>query len=91
VLELRLPWALLGYADPSSHRALRGKPGGGMEAVRTGRVGITVQVGDAPPLRTAGYDWDPWSRASWHERRKASWPVLRDAFARAAAAGPARR
>jgi hypothetical protein len=89
VLELRVPWALLGYADPSSHRSLRGTPEGTMEAVETGNVGITVQLGDAAPLKTAGYHWDGWNRARWRERRKAGWPALRDAFARTAAKGTA--
>jgi hypothetical protein len=90
VLELRVPWALLGYADPSSHLALRGTPDGTMEAVKTGRVGITVQLGDATPLKTAGYDWDEWNSARSRERRKAGWPALRDAFAKTAARGPRR-
>ena len=89
VLELRVPWALLGYADPSSHRSLRGTPGGGMVAVRTGRIGITVQHGEAPPLDTRGYDWDDWNRVTWRERRKAGWATLRDAFATTAADGMA--
>jgi hypothetical protein len=91
VLELRVPWALIGYADPSSHRSLRGKPDGTMAAVRTGRVGITVQVGGEAPLETAGYDWEDWNRAAWRERRKAGWATLRDAFARTAADGAGKR
>jgi hypothetical protein len=90
VLELRIPWALLGYADPSSHRTLRGSSNGTMRAVQTGRVGITVQLGDAPALKTAGYDWDGWNRPAWHERRKAGWDLLRHGFAATAAAGAAR-
>ncbi|WP_210494916.1 hypothetical protein [Patulibacter sp. SYSU D01012] len=88
VLELRIPWAMLGYADPSSHRILEGRRNGTMAAVRTGRVGITVQAGAAAPLRTAGYDWEGWNRPTWHERRKAGWPAIRGAFATSAADGP---
>ncbi len=90
VLELRVPWALLGFADPSSHLSLRGKPDGTMGTVKTGSIGITVQLGDAAPLKTAGYDWDDWNRARWRERRKAGWPALRDVFAKTAARGPRR-
>jgi hypothetical protein len=50
---------------------------------------ITVQRGDATPLKTAGYDWADWNRATWHERRKAGWQPLRDAFAETAAEGTA--
>jgi hypothetical protein len=89
VLELRLPWGLLGYADPSSHRVLRGRPDGTMAAERTGRVSVTVQTGTKAPLRTAGYDWDEWSVPTWHERRKAGWGAIRAELAAGAAAGPA--
>jgi hypothetical protein len=89
VLELRVPWALLGYGDPSSHSSLLGTRDGAMTTVRTGRVGITVQHGDAAPVKTAGYDWDDWSRATWHERRKAGWETIREALATTAAEGPA--
>jgi hypothetical protein len=48
VVELRLPWALLGFAEPSSDplRRAAGRPTRTLEA---GRVGIAVQAGDAPP------------------------------------------
>lgn len=88
VLELRLPWALLGYGDPSRHAVLRGRAGGTLRTTRGGRLGITVQVGGGPALRTAGYDWEDWDGPAWHERRKAGWNALARAFASGAAAGP---
>jgi hypothetical protein len=89
VLELRLPWGLIGYADPSSHQVLRGRRNGTMAAERTGRVSISVQAGDAAPLVTRGYDWDDWTATPFHERRKAGWGSIRDEMAAAAAGGPA--
>jgi hypothetical protein len=91
VLELRVPWALLGYSDPSSHRSLRGRADGTMVAVRTGPIGITVQLGEDAPVTTAGYDWEDWNRATWRERRKAGWATLRGAFAKTAADGAGKR
>ncbi|WP_354699101.1 hypothetical protein DSM112329_04808 [Paraconexibacter sp. AEG42_29] len=89
VLELRLPWSLLGYGDPSSHAVLRGKPDGTLVTRRTGRLSVSVQAGAEPPLRTAGYDWEDWSAVPTHERRKAGWEPFRRELAIGAAAGPA--
>ncbi|MCW3039338.1 MAG: hypothetical protein JWM31_1243, partial [Solirubrobacterales bacterium] len=91
VLELHLPWSLLGYGDPSSHAVLRGRRNGTMGARRTGRIAISVQAGDEPLLRTSGYDWEDWNLTPSHERRKAGWDTLRREFALGAAAGPTRR
>ncbi|MCW3010196.1 MAG: hypothetical protein JWO90_600, partial [Solirubrobacterales bacterium] len=88
VLELRLPWALLGYADPSRHAVLRGAGRGALTTSRGGRIGITVQHGKEAPVRTAGYDWEDWNRVETRERRKAGWGAVRREFAVGAAAGP---
>jgi hypothetical protein len=88
VVELRLPWALLGFADPSSRRMTvpRRDGGVGTEALPAGaRVGIEAfdaagaSIGAASP----GYGWEPWQGVTWHERRKAGWSTLRAAFAEA--------
>src|SRR5262249_40185744 len=39
-LELRVPWAYLGFADPSSLRLLQPRRDGSMSTVRATRVGI---------------------------------------------------
>ena len=89
VLELRLPWGMIGFGDPSSHQVLRGSPDGTMTTERTGRVGITIQAGDQPLLETSGYDWDDWNSVEWHERRKASWPAISSEMKSSAATGMA--
>ncbi|MBK5231792.1 MAG: hypothetical protein JJE13_02265 [Thermoleophilia bacterium] len=89
VLELRLPWGMIGYGDPSSHQVLRGRPDGTLNTERTGRVGITVQAGDQPVLETSGYDWDDWNSVDWHERRKAGWSAIADEMSRSSASGTA--
>jgi hypothetical protein len=86
VVELRLPWALLGLADPSSRQFTDPQPDGtiGLEPLPgSARVGIEVFDGDGQPLGKAnpGYGWEPWQRVVWHERRKAGWDTLRQAFA----------
>lgn len=80
VLELRLPWAAIGFSDPSSLRVLKVGQDGTLVAPATKRVGIAVAVGESLQV-TRGYSWEPWQQASWHERPKAG----RDVFAAAVA------
>ena len=85
-VEIRLPWMMLTYSDPSSHQVM-------VPRTRTGRSrrsapgasGITA-FADNQELRTAGYDWEDWNVIKFHERRKAGWDVLAAGFDRAAAA-----
>jgi hypothetical protein len=81
VLELRVPWALLGYADPSSNQLVVQAADGSVSTRTAGRVGIAVVAGDGHVTSTAGYAWDPWQRVRWHERRKAGWDVVSATFA----------
>jgi hypothetical protein len=70
VVELRLPWALLGFSDPSSLTLYDVQPKGPPRTIHAGRTGIAVAVAGAAPLRTSGYAWEPWQHVEWHERRK---------------------
>ncbi len=70
VLEMRLPWEMIGFSDPSSRRALSVGLDGTLAAVPTDRVGIAVAVGQSLRV-TNGYSWEPWQRVTWHERLKA--------------------
>lgn len=83
-VEVRLPWMLLTYSDPSSHRVMVPHDDGRVTSQRTGAIAITT-VAAGQTLATAGYDWDDWNAVSFHERRKAGWDVLATAFDRAAA------
>ncbi|MEO8686744.1 MAG: hypothetical protein ABI611_00830 [Solirubrobacteraceae bacterium] len=83
-IEVRLPWMMLGYSDPSSHQVMVPHSHGPVTSRRTGRIEIeTVAAGQE--LRTAGYDWDDWNVVASHERRKVGWDVLAAEFDRAAA------
>jgi hypothetical protein len=72
-VEVRIPWALLTFTDPSSHRVWVPRSDG---TIATRRVG---------PLRIDGgeYDWDDWTAVQWRERRKAGWDAVARAFSRA--------
>jgi len=84
-IEVRLPWMMLGYSDPSSHQVMVPHTHGPVTSKRTGRVQIST-VADGRQLRTAGYDWEDWNVVDSHERRKGGWDVLASGFDRAAAA-----
>jgi len=79
-LELRLPWQSIGFGDPSSLRVLKVGPKGTLTALRAEGVELAVAVGSSLHT-TRGYSWDPWQRATWHERPKAG----RDLYAAAVA------
>jgi hypothetical protein len=73
-VEIRIPWMLLGFADPSARLVYNTQPGG---KVSTRRVsGVKVRMGG----RTSSYRWKTWNSVEWHERRKAGWPAVRRAF-----------
>jgi hypothetical protein len=69
-VEIRLPYALIGLADPSSLRALVVSRDGALATSPVGRVGLEVAVG-SELATTTGYAWDPWQTVAWHERQKA--------------------
>jgi hypothetical protein len=71
VVEVRLPWALLGFSDPSSRKLFAEHPVRPTSTEDALPIRVAVVAGDAPVLVTAPYSWDPWQQVSWHERRKA--------------------
>jgi hypothetical protein len=80
-LTIRVPWAMLGFADPSTHRVAVPKKTGG-------RVTLTTQVvpGVQVSLTASGTDqalgqvtWENWNRPGYTERLKSGAEQLRDA------------
>jgi hypothetical protein len=81
-LVVRVPWALLGFADPSSHEVAVPKPAGGGRATLTTQVtpGITMSItaaGSAQSLNQV--TWVNWTRPSYTERLKEGAGKFRDA------------
>ena len=70
VLEIRLPYMAIGFADPSSLLALRITSEGLAETELVERVGISVLL-DGVLVDTRGYVWEKWNSVQWHERPKA--------------------
>lgn len=75
-VRMRLPWALLGLADPSSRTALGiGIPA---EPVKVDRLRLRFST-DGAALDTV-YRWPTWNHAGYTERAKAGQHLLRDAY-----------
>ncbi|GAA2523612.1 hypothetical protein [Pilimelia columellifera] len=83
-LTMRLPWALAGFADPSSLQVLTPSWGVGAtaptEGIRFSVDSVGGGVADAGVLR-----WEPWQRVRHRERLKPSAGLLRDAMVAVAA------
>ncbi len=80
VIELRLPWSMMGFADPSTHQVVVPRFDGEIETETTDRIGIAVASGSAQLLTTDGYTWSGWEDVKWHERRKNGWSIFVKAF-----------
>ena len=91
VVELRVPWALLGFSDPSSRVLVDLAADGAVasEELSAGR-GLEISlygVGGDPLAKGATYDWEPWQDADWSQRPKAGIGALQSAFEQIAAEG----
>ncbi|MFF2527307.1 hypothetical protein ACFVS2_00190 [Brevibacillus sp. NPDC058079] len=87
VLEIRIPWMLLGYTDPSSKQVWK-YPYEAKGTVPTESKGVGVEVfahsHQKPFSREASkpllYQWDKWDLPTYHERKKQSFEILRKAY-----------
>lgn len=95
-VEMRIPWMLLGFADPSSLRAITYEERG-REFVTTKVDGIRLVpwiverdtnevkgLGDGSSVvdvsRMPKYKWKPWNEAHFQERLKQSYAIMQKAF-----------
>lgn len=75
-LRLRLPWSMLGMADPSARIALgEGRPA---ERVRVDGIGLALSVDGE--RHDVDLTWPTWNRVSYETRVKAGADVLRAAY-----------
>ena len=80
VLDVRIPWAMAGISDPSSHQALI--PRGQFAATSVTVPGISLSIAaDRRPAVPAGtVRWQNWQVVGYTERRKPGTAALRQAF-----------
>ena len=81
LVELRIPWALLGFADPSARTVLVPHADGTFTGRRVKRVQIAAAAPGKRLVRGRPFPLRSWNSVTWHERRKAGWPHLHHAYA----------
>jgi len=67
-VALRLPWALLGMADPSSRQAIKVDTEGAISAVPIDHIGLTYD--GAGKTIESSITWEPWQTTRSRERTK---------------------
>lgn len=95
VLELRIPWMLLGFMDPSQHQVWDYPVElGSFEPIPTEGISVSAFLTAAPAEdeevsgsavpdgepTTLFYSWEPWDLPVYHERPKASYEMVKEAF-----------
>lgn len=82
VLEVRIPWTFLGFTDPSRLEVWDYPyETNGIEATDSDGIRIypTTDTGEVSPMF---YSWEPWDVPEFHERKKKSYEIMKEAFAR---------
>jgi hypothetical protein len=79
-LRLRIPWAMAGISDPSSHQALIPQRLYRATSVTIPGIGITVSTGDRQVRNTGTVRWNNWQGVRYRERIKAGAAAVRAAF-----------
>jgi hypothetical protein len=101
IVELRIPWMLLGFTDPSSLQVMDYAENGGefvsrtTEGIRlvpwireraTGRIEGLGEGGGYSLSQIPHYTWEPWEEPKYVERKKKSYDIMKQAFAELGAA-----
>ncbi|NGZ76223.1 hypothetical protein [Saccharibacillus alkalitolerans] len=88
-LELRIPWMLLGFTDPSQLKVWEYPyETDAITPIDTDGVSVSAVL-SSPEAKASGiaapksrpYTWDAWDLPAYHERPKKSFDILKDAFA----------
>lgn len=80
-LDLRIPWAMAGLSDPSSHQALIPHGDGKPSNVTIPGIGVTIASGGGPVVDAGTVRWAGWNTVRFTERIKPGAAALRQAFA----------
>ncbi|MFE5323582.1 hypothetical protein ACFQ88_33355 [Paenibacillus sp. NPDC056579] len=86
VMEIRIPWMLLGFTDPSTAKVWRYPyEAGGLKFVETKGIRIEPHLQPASGAQEAAvepvqYKWNKWEKPEYHERFKQSYDILKQAF-----------
>ena len=86
VIEVRIPWQLLNFMDPSSKMIMNDLHKTGISPIKT--EGIYAGVSIKSDNSSSGnvdmnlYNYNTWDVAEYHERLKQSYYILKDAFSK---------
>lgn len=86
VIEVRIPWMMLGFTDPSQHKAWKYPYEAGalkfddVKSIRVEPHWVHGAEGKEKQEPLA-YKWDNWNKVNYHERLKKSYPILQSLFA----------
>lgn len=96
VVELRIPWMLLGFTDPSSlqvmsyqeqAKSFRTETTKGIRLLpwivdrQSGKAVGWEQTNEPYPVSALPrYSWAPWEQVSYHERLKQSYSIMKDVY-----------
>lgn len=93
VFEVRIPWMLLNFTDPSQRRVLQDGPdaasfGGDLGTLTVDSIGIVLAVArdgtwymmPSQGTPVARYSWDTWEQPRWRERQRPVFAAMRTAF-----------
>ncbi|MGG4445225.1 hypothetical protein [Brevibacillus porteri] len=92
VVELRVPWMLLGFTDPSSLSVMSYEEDGkSFTTKKTKGIRILPLLVDTATKQIVGqndyavtklpmYTWQGWEQVGYHERKKQSYSILKKAF-----------
>jgi hypothetical protein len=78
-LTLRIPWAMAGFADPSSHRVLVPRAAGTTTETSPG-IGVLLSAGAGPDQHLGPVRWPGWQRTYHRQRLKQGAQAVRDAL-----------
>jgi hypothetical protein len=83
-LDLRIPWAMAGMSDPSSHQALIPRGQFRSTSVTIPGIGVTVAIGasgaSSATQQVGTVTWSNWETVRYTERIKPGAAILRQAF-----------
>lgn len=82
ILEVRIPWQLLGFLDPSSHQVWASPyAAGAIEPVGVKGIYAEPHIGKGgSAVKPLFYQWDSWNVPTYHERLKASYHLVGERF-----------
>jgi len=81
-VEIRIPWMLLNFADPSSGKILdnlHNHEGFAFQTIHEVHIGLG-KAGDSQPIPMYAYGLPAWTRVDYSQRFKRSYDMLSDAF-----------